>query len=185
MPNPTKIPTQFAFIVLNETNRGYRNPEAVDMHDVQALCDGENSLVRVAKLRRFFANAVTYKMFKEGLLVDDNAWNAVVQSTENDAVRKYAKRFMTRRPRKRKNRHVSRLGTYSNAELSDDELSDASAISITPSNDECDDTDVNLPLPVCAGIRRVCRNYDAQRRYIPYVRDASDNKRYHLKVAYA
>lgn len=62
---------------------------------------------------------------------------------------------------------------------------DESYMTIKPANDECDDTDVNLPLPVCQGIRRVCRNYKANRQYGDYEDENDEDDRYLFHVQYA
>lgn len=59
-----------------------------------------------------------------------------------------------------------------------------SILYIDPSKDECDDTDVNFPLPVCQGIRRVCRTYDKNRRYTNFPPDSSENQKYIFAVKY-
>lgn len=61
---------------------------------------------------------------------------------------------------------------------------DKSTLTIDPSHDECDEIDVNLPIPTCKAIRKVCRNYDSRRRYLPYTEDGSEGKQYNFKVKY-
>lgn len=57
-----------------------------------------------------------------------------------------------------------------------------STLSIVPSGDECDDTDVNLPLPACQAVNKVCRNYNRFRQYMPKRPDGSERKKYAIKV---
>ncbi|GFR02532.1 uncharacterized protein TNCT_537761 [Trichonephila clavata] len=73
------------------------------------------------------------------------------------------------------------VGPARMSDVSDDE----SVISIDPLNDECDNTNVNLPKPLCQGIRRVCRYYDKDRRYRPYDRDSSENDQYAFNLSYS
>lgn len=72
-----------------------------------------------------------------------------------------------------------KLGRWSESDSAEE---DESLLSIDPSHDECDETDVNLPIPVCKGIRRVCRHYDARRRYAKFPKDTSENNVYAFKV---
>lgn len=58
----------------------------------------------------------------------------------------------------------------------------SSTLSIEPSGDECDESDVNLPLPACQAINKVCRNYNKFRQYIPKRPDGSENKKYVIKI---
>lgn len=59
-----------------------------------------------------------------------------------------------------------------------------SLISIDPSGDECDNQDVNLPLPACQAINKVCRNYNKYRQYIPYDTDNTEQSDYQVRVKY-
>lgn len=88
-----------------------------------------------------------------------------------------------RRTRSGRYKIKSKLGRMSREER-DSADDDESVLSIRSSNDECDDTDVNLPIPVCQGIRRVCRNYDRNRRYTDFPRDPSEDKNYIFEVGY-
>lgn len=189
MPKPTKVPITYAAYALNNINRGYEHPERIDEEELTALAVNDGYLVPVAKLRRFFANSRFFDQFKEYLLVSDNFWKRTIELCPSIA--KYARRFMKKvpkkkgRPRKKgpAKKYKSKLGSFSEDEISDLD-SDASAVSIAPSDDECDATDVNIPLPTCAGLRRVCRNYDADRRYISYSPDSSENKQYLFEISY-
>lgn len=184
MPRPAKVPVLYAFQTLNRINRGYEyQPDEITHAEITRLAIGDNFLVPVKNLRRYFANNNAFQEYKENIQVDEGYWNNILRMSEFQgkvADAKYARRFLPRERNRSRYKHVSKLGDYS-----DSSDSNASIISITPSNDECDETDVNLPLPVCAGIRRVCRNYDSRRRYIPYERDASENKRYRFDISYA
>lgn len=57
-------------------------------------------------------------------------------------------------------------------------------MSIKSSGDECDEYDVNLPIPVCQGIRRVCRAYDSRRKYTKFPPDSSEDDQYIFDVNY-
>lgn len=190
MAKPTKIPIVFALTRLNSSNRGYEHrPDNVEYGEVESFAVNEGQLVPVAKLKSFFKHDRAFKEFKENLSVPDRFWNEVIKA--NPSLRKYAARFMESKPKakgrprvkKHSKKYRSKLGRFSDDEISDVD-SDTSVLSIIPSNDECDDMDVNIPLPSCAGIRRVCRNYDESRRYLPYKRDGSENKQYHFTISY-
>ncbi|GFR14083.1 uncharacterized protein TNCT_516421 [Trichonephila clavata] len=73
------------------------------------------------------------------------------------------------------------VGQARMSDVSDDE----SVISIDPINDECDNTNVNLPKPLCQGIRRVCRYYNKDRRYRPFDRDSSENDQYAFNLSFS
>lgn len=189
MPRPTKVPIIYAAYVLNDLNRGYENPAKIDADELNALAVNDGFLVPVAKLRRFFAKPIFFKQFKELMSVSDDFWVRTIELCPS--IEKYARRFMKKVPKKKgrprtkgpAKKYDSRLGSFSEREISDLD-SDASAVSIAPSNDECDATDVNLPLPSCAGVRRVCRKYDRNRRYMSYSPDSSENKQYLFQISY-
>lgn len=189
MPRPTKIPISYAAYILNTINRGFVHPEKINKDALNAVAVNDGFLVPVAKLRRFFYSTLFFKQFKENFTIDDSFWERTIELCPS--VAKYARRFMKKVPKKKgrprtkgpaKN-YRSRQGSFSEEEISGLD-SDSSAISIIPSNDECDATDVNIPLPTCAGVRRVCRNYDANRRYIKYTPDSSENKQYLFEISY-
>lgn len=189
MPRPTKIPIQYAAYILNDSNRGYETrPDKVDANDLEEIAVNDGNLVPVSKMKRFFKTNQAFKEFKEYISVPDRIWDAAIRI--HPPIRKYARRFMKNvpksrgRPAKRQvKKYRSKLGTFSDEELSEIE-SDSSVISIAPSDYECDSTDVNIPLPSCAGLRRVCKKYDSSRRYLPYKRDSSENKQYLLAISY-
>lgn len=202
MPKPIKIPIEYAYDTLNDSQRGYDDVYPVDMHDLERIAINNGALVEVKRLRNLFMNGRAFQEFKNALSVPDNYWQ---RATFTDpSIRPYARRHMTRplspvpgSPRRspspaRRGRPQSRrspLKMHSKlGELSDDEIdrvdSDVSVMSIRPNQDECDDQDVNLPLPTCKAIRKICRYYDRDRRYMPYTPDNSENKRYRFNVSY-
>lgn len=69
-------------------------------------------------------------------------------------------------------------------DISEDEYGDTplSVLAIRTAGDECDDTDVNLPLPACQAINKVCRNYNKFRQYMPKRPDGTESKKYAIKV---
>lgn len=73
------------------------------------------------------------------------------------------------------------LGSVDTREI---ETAGKSTLTIDPSHDECDEIDVNLPIPTCKAIRKVCRNYDSARRYMPYKADGSEGKDYNFNIRY-
>lgn len=191
MPRPTKIPIQYAAYILNDSKRGWEyNPERVEANELEEIAVNDGNLVPVSKMRKFFKNTPAFKEFKENISVPDKIWKMAIRISPD--IRKYAKRFMTNVPKPRgrpptksqKKKYRSRLGSFSEDEISSND-SDSSIISIAPSNDECDSTDVNMPLPSCAGLRRVCKRYGSNRRYLPLKRDSSEDKQYLVEVSYA
>lgn len=190
MPRPTKIPIQYAAYILNDSKRGFENnPERVEADELEQIAVNDGDLVPVSKMRKFFNNTQAFKEFKENISVPEKIWKMAVRNSPG--IRKYAKRFMTNVPKPRgrpptkrqKKKYRSRLGSFSEEEISSID-SDSSIISITPSNDECDSTDVNMPLPACAGLRRVCKDYGSNRRYLPLKPDSSEDKQYMVEISY-
>lgn len=78
------------------------------------------------------------------------------------------------------------MNTKLGEDFSPEEIRDApySLMAIQPSGDECDDTDVNLPMPACKAIRKVCRNYNTLRQYTNYQPDGSERSNYQIRVKY-
>lgn len=75
----------------------------------------------------------------------------------------------------------TKLGKLTAAEKAE---ADRSVISIQPTGDECDEMDVNLPKAVCAAARKVCRQYNAMRQYVPSETDNSELRHYDIQVKY-
>lgn len=207
MPRPTKIPIAFAWEQLERSNRGFERPARVTMNAVEEVAGPDDALVKVSALKSFFAANRHFVAFKNKLSVPNAAWEHVL-SCSNPSVRNYARRHMTGRgsspvragspprarspaasPRRRGRprgkpslKMKSKLGRFEPGEMDED---DRSYLSIHPSDDECDDTDVNLPMPTCEAIRRVCRYYDpVTKRYVAYPPDNSENRRYRFRVSY-
>lgn len=184
MGHPSKIPIVTAYRLSNRSMRGFaKHPQDIPMHEIEELTGDDGELVPVTKLRKYFSNAKAFKEFKNTIAVPDIHWVEAIE--KNPDLKKYAKRFMTKRNYTPKSRIkvLSRLGSFSDSEVSDAD-SDVSLISINPSDDECDETDVNIPLPTCQAIRRVCRRYGPNRKYLPIPRDSSEDKKYHFRMSY-
>lgn len=74
---------------------------------------------------------------------------------------------------------TTKLGKFNREEYRNAPLS---TMMIDPSGDECDDTDVNWPLPLCNVVNKVCRNYSPTRQYMPYRPDGTEHKNYSIRV---
>lgn len=198
MPRPTKIPVVYAFDTLNANRRGYDRIYPVNIQEIESVSMNNGALVQVHRLRNLFANTGAFQEYKNGISVPDNYWQRAIAT--DPTITPYARRFMSSsrsrspspappakrgRPRSRRPslKMLSKLGTLTDQEIAGAE-EDQSVMSILPSNDECDDQDVNLPLPTCQAIRRVCRYYNPMRQYIPYKPDHTENKRYKFQVSY-
>lgn len=192
MSTPSKIPILFALDWLKTNYRGRNKPLKLITIDNLRDISGDQELVDVSDLRPFFSGVQAFNKFKKELYVPDKYWKTAMRV--DPSIKEYAKKFMGNssvkkpkkkgRPRKKRIHKLSaKLGEYSDSEISSVD-SDSSVLSIVPSSDECDETDVNFPMPVCQGIRKICRVYDKSRRYLPYIKDKSDDERYHFKVQY-
>lgn len=139
-----------------------------------------DEVVKVKNLKQFFKTDEAFKTFKSIYIypVTPENWVHVIDKYR-DARRK--SRSVSPKPNNRKR---LKLKTFVGSPRMSEVSSDESVLSIDPSNDECDDTNVNFPKPVCQGIRRVCRYYDRARRYKPYQKDDSEKHRYKMKLLY-
>lgn len=175
---PRKVPVLFAYEKLVDYSA--RNPDdlkSFSLNRVQNL--GSIGLTPVGKLKIFFRSVGAFREFKTDLLageIDQSYWQTVYD--EYPAARKYVRKFY--RPPSNSNRRQrlkmkTFIGSPDMSEVSDED----SILSI-----QSDDENINFPKPVCQGIRRVCRYYDASRRYRPYEADSSENDRYTFKLRY-
>lgn len=206
---PQKIPVTFATSVLSK-----QPPGLVPTYNLsQVFALRNHGLVQVKLLSRFFQNAKMFRQFKMSRLKDVpvSNWREVWKIYPES--RKYCKRFMPRgsfsradeggrdgsssdgssnksfRPsspaagNRKRLKMKAKLGSMDSSD--EDVVSDEeSTLFINPSNDECDEEDVNLPMPVCRGIRRVCRNYGPDRKYKKFKNDKSEKERYAFRVKY-
>lgn len=183
MVKPTKIPTSYAYSTLTNLDRGYDgNTPDIDITDIREVSSDNEALVQVSKLKKFFGDNKSFKEFKRNINVPQTAWHDAALA--NRSARLYANKFLIEKVGNVKYSRKSSPKTY--AALSDSDFSDASSdesiISIKPYDDN--EKDLNLPLPTCQAIHRVCKNYDANRRYLPYKLDYSDKKNYIFDVSY-
>lgn len=205
MPIPLRVPTGYAYARLQESSRGRQRVNLASLEDI-----AQEGLVQVTHLRPWFNTKSAYLQFKSRIYVPHRYWQAVLEQTNNPRVQGYVKRQMRVNPshslspgssphasprasprpsrssspvrkRYRKGELVmtTKLGSFSPEEMAEAPLS---AMYITPAGDECDETDVNLPLPACQAINKVCRNYSRSRQYIPYQPDGTERKNYLIKV---
>lgn len=192
---PRKIPLMYAYQTLNES--GTINRPEVLVEDLGRL--EEDGLVRVAELVQYFGRPVDFRNYKARYLhnIPQEDWQFVVEL--NPRSRAYCRRYITRSrsssppssgsssrsssplPKSRRLKMKTKLGTQSQGDAIPN---DESMMFIRPANDECDDKDVNLPLPVCQGIQRVCRYYGKDRKYEKFKDDKSEKNRYKFKVKY-
>lgn len=187
--NPQKIPLPYVIRIFNDgsVRRGYSAKVEYEM--LEHLSTHGSALINVNALRTLFSTTALFKAFKSTLKVPEAAWHEVFSNFPEcrSYVRRWFKRSGPTSRRRSKFAIRSKLGDrWSDEEVSSADDDDASYLSIEPSGDECDETDVNLPVPVCQGIRRVCRNYDpVTRRYARFAPDKSENKKYKFHVRYA
>lgn len=213
MPIPTKVPIEYAVQALNQDSRGFSNPARIGYEELlneesQYMVRVTKLRPHFASNRyyqQFRANIQVHRGYWEGIIQNDPSHKKYAQrqmrvnptsgaasattsrrnSRRNSPVRSRSTSPTRRKtPRYGKNQLVmaSKLGD----DFTRDELLAAkrSLISIQKSGDECDDMDVNLPLPACKAINKICRRYNNYRQYIPYKPDGSEQSDYQLRVLY-
>lgn len=212
MPIPLKVPVEWALESLNADNRGFVQPILMEPHHLDNLT--EQHMVRVKNLKDFFENVQAFQRFKSRIMVPRRYWELAIQndaanrtycrrqirmSPSSPAASVNGSRPAS--PTGRRQRSASppppparpkyrRGQLVMTTKLGDDftaqEIDEAplSLMSIDQSGDECDDTDVNLPLPACQAINKVCRNYNSLRQYAPFVADGTEHANYQLRVKY-
>lgn len=175
---PKRIPTDYAYESLvdffGHNEEDMKKPPSLP--EMQRL--SKQNLIHLTKLKTYFRGHDAYQLFVERFAgsVPDSAWEDVY-----DDARTYVRQYYRPVESNRKFlRMKSFVGSPNMSDVSDDE----SVLSIDPSNDESDDTNINFPKPVCAGIRRVCRYYDKGRRYRPYENDESERDYYTMNLRY-
>lgn len=136
-------------------------------------------LIPVHKLKALFRSAGIFQTFRRDHLTEIPAWAWVHVVQQNARLGRYVNRYVGAYANRRTLKMKSALGGSPS-----DVSSDESVLSIDSSNDTCDRTNVNLPKPVCLGIRRVCRYYDDARRYREFDDDDSEGSRYRLDLKY-
>ncbi|GIY03999.1 hypothetical protein CDAR_304891 [Caerostris darwini] len=199
--NPRKIPIEFALEQLNLSLRGYQHTASLSLQDLMDLSSDDGALIPVSNLKGFFNKPRHFTTFKRERLsnIPEEAWERALSN--NPRLSRYIKKFAPQIVASgssssdssrasspvgnRRNRYkmMSHLGKMTQRHLNRLSKTD-SALFIEPANDESDEEDVNLPQPICKGIRRVCRYYDSNRRYKPFSKDDSENKRYLFNVRY-
>lgn len=199
MPSIRKIHITRAQQLLQNDNRGYDQPPAINLQELKALSNNA-CLIPISQLRPFFNKPKDFKQFKT--LISDNDWLPLSIRPSRSRSRSRSKSPSRSRSRSRsrslspprRSRHgrgrgrdrlkmISALGRLRPKEHSV-RGNPSSLLSITPAGDECDSTDVNLPLPVCKGIRHVCRNYGKNRQYQTFEPDSSENHQYEYTIHY-
>lgn len=175
---PRKVPALFAYEKLVDFSA--RNPEDMKTFSLQRVRNlGPNDLTPVGKLKIYFRSAGAFREFKADLLsgeIDQSYWQSVYE--EHPGARKYVRKFY--RPESSSNKRSRlKMKTFIGSPDMSDVSDDDSVLSV-----QSDDENINFPKPVCQGIRRVCRYYDAARRYRPYEVDNSENDRYVFRLRY-
>jgi len=176
---PPRGPTKAPYVYVHESLIDFGMRHVTDAF-LRSIAVDHRTMIPLNKLRPQFANTQEFQDFKSRYMIyiPDEHWEMAVNN--NDRLRSYANRFMQnpfkRRPLKMKSYVRSRAGLarYRKNPASDDE----SLLSVDPTNDDCDDTNVNLPKSVCRGVRSVCRYYDDRKRYTNWERD--DGSEHHL-----
>lgn len=185
MKTPTKVPTAYVTRCLREfLHRG------IDFAELEGTVPGTIALASVAKIKSsFFKRGEGFQEFKERYLqdIDDVDWQQAAEEDPN--VARYCRRWMKEkpqsppasprgRPKKRKNMRLVNL--FSEMSDDDDDYPDQHVFTFPDAADD----DPNLPMPVCRGIRRSCRNYGSGNRYVPFDKDESENNEYLFDVSY-
>lgn len=160
--------------------------EAVPIERLEQLAK-KNGNITVSNLRRFFTHAKFFKEFKERLAMGGRRSRSPSpgrsRSPSRSPSRSRSRSPSRRRPAPRRSRlsMETKLGSRDVYEYGPQ---DAPSLFIQPAGDECDPQDVNLPLPVCQGLRRVCRQYGKDKRYRKFQPDSSENKKYDYDIDY-
>lgn len=214
MPIPLKVPVEWALESLNADNRGFVQPEQitnldnlVQQHMVR-VASLKDFFENVQAYQRFKNRILVPRRYWELAIRNDPANRTYARrqiriSPSSPAASANGSRPPSRSasPTRRRRRsasppHLPQRPKYRRGELvmttklGDDftaqEIAGAplSLMSIEQSGDECDDTDVNLPLPACRAINKVCRNYNSLRQYAPFVADGTEHSNYRLRVKY-
>lgn len=175
---PRKIPALFAYEKLVEY--AAKNVEDMKMVSIQRVKQlAPSDLAPIAKLKIFFRSMGAFREFKEELLsspIDPSYWEDVYN--EFPEARRYVRKFY-KSPQAPKRRTPLKLKTFMGSPVMSDVSDDDSVLSINSTDDN-----INFPKPVCQGIRRVCRYYDASRRYKPFEDDQSERDRYRFDLSY-
>lgn len=181
---PRKVPLWYAYEKLQEYGANHRNDMSqivgVD-HLKQIADDPKHTLVPLEKLKKFFRKWEDFKTFKTSHFrnIPREFWEDVIK--DNPKKRPYVRKYVpTTRKRHQKYKMKAFIGEPVMSDVSDDD----SVISIDPQNDECDETNVNLPKPICQAFRRVCRYYKPNRQYKDYQKDGTENRRYMFRLNY-
>lgn len=180
---PPRVPYLYVYERLKEYHRLHPESVRVSRTFLNSIAVNGKLLVPVSKLKSTFSNNRAFQDFKLSYLMDipDSEWMKVVR--RNARLKTYVNRFLedpipTGRLKMRA--YVGSSDESDDMDVSDDE----SIFSIDPSNDECDSTNVNLPKPICQGVRRVCRYYDKAKRYRKFDKDNSEKHRYKFNLKY-
>lgn len=212
MPIPVKVPIQYAFAKLNETARGFPRLERINYGPLYDIAhDGLiqvtllkpffashqdymqfkrqiyvphkywQRVVNESVTPHFRAYAKRQMKVNPSRSASNSPRGSVRGSPAASPRHSRAASPVRKKPKYRKGElnMAKKLGRMSNEEYND---APSSALSIQPSGDECDDSDVNLPLPVCQAFNKVCRTYNSSRQYIPYRPDGSERKNYDIKI---
>lgn len=181
---PRKVPLWYAYEKLQEHAANFPNDMSriVGMEEMERIADDKkHTLVSLTKLKQFFRKWSVFRAFKMTHFqnIPQSFWEDVIKENpqKRPYVRKYARSSRKRRPQLKMK---SFIGEPDMSVVSDDD----SVLSIDPRNDECDDTNVNLPKPMCRAFRKVCRYYNAQRQYSDYPDDRTQNRRYSFNLNY-
>jgi hypothetical protein len=182
----TKIPVTSAYESVNNVDSGASRQ--IRYEELEELAVDGGFLIPLSRLRPWFPNARAFRAFKQNLQIPEAHWIDAARRAPH--ARRYINRFITTvslpvvRRGNKKLRMKARLQRSESDEQLDNLDDDESLLSIAPSSDECDDEDVNLPLPVCQGLRRVCRKYGTNRQYKDFGEDSSENRHYIFRVKY-
>lgn len=201
MKYPTKVPVTYVAARLSD----YLGAEFDDNYsELRSTLPNTEALASLSKIKSiYFRNDKTrFEQFKQIFMGDipDEYWLSAIE--DDPATTSYCKRWMKEKPgrggvRRSRSRSASPSGRSKNppkrrrpvkiknffGSMSDEEadyLDDEQSAFVIQSSDN----DPNLPMPICRGIRRSCRNYDDGNRYVPFEIDDSEDKDYIFDVSY-
>lgn len=181
---PQKVPLMYAYEKIQEWGANYPDDitKIVNLADLEKIADDDHlTLVPLAKLKPVFQTFSIFQKFKAAFFqnIPLEYWEDVIK--ENPKKRPYVRKYS---PSTRQRRKKLSLKAFVGEPVMSDVSDEDSVLSIDPRNDECDNTNVNFPKPLCQGIRKVCRYYDDKRRYKSYQDDHTQNRRYRFKLDY-
>lgn len=211
MPIPLRVPVEYAFSKLNESRRGYQHSQRLNLDALQDITQeglvrvthlrpwfANNTAFQEFKRQiyvphNYWQRALqahpTIRAYARRQMKVNPARSPATspRGSRRGSPRRSPPRSRSRTPPVRKTpryrkgelKMTTRLGRFRENEHREVPLS---SMGIDVGGDECDETDVNFPLPVCQAINKVCRRYSPTRQYMPYRPDGTEQKNYMIRV---